>query len=135
MSGFDLEHANQVVPFFADLGVVIERAADGICSCSMPVTTHVINANGTLHGGIIFTLLDTGMGVAAFTTLEPGERTATIECSIRYLRSVASGRITAHCHVVHRTNNIVSTHGEVFDGADELVAVAGGSYYISRSKT
>lgn len=122
------------VPFLIELGFKVESAADGHCRCSVPVTQHIINPYGVLHGGITFTLADTGMGIAAYTLLTPGERTTTVECSIRYLRPATSGRIIAECRVIRRSNRFAITEAEVFDEAGEVLAVAGGSFYISRSK-
>ncbi len=123
------------VPFLVDLGFQVENAADGYCRCSVPVTPRVINPYGVLHGGITFTLADTGMGIAAYTLLAPGERTTTVESSIRYLRPAKSGHIVAECRVIRRSNRFAITEAKVFDEASEVIAVAGGSFYISRSKT
>ena len=95
----------------------------------------VINPYGVLHGGITFTLADTGMGIAVFTLMSPDERTTTVECSMRYLLPAKSGRIVAECRVIRRSNRFAITEAEVFDEAGQLLAVAGGSFYISRSKT
>ncbi|MCG3141323.1 MAG: 1,4-dihydroxy-2-naphthoyl-CoA hydrolase [Anaerolineae bacterium] len=121
------------VPFLDDLGFQVERAGEGRCRISAPVTPRTINPNGVLHGGITFTLVDTGMGIAAFTLLAPGERTTTVESSIRYLRPATAGRIVAECRVIRRSNRFAITEAEVFDEAGETLAVAGGSFYISRS--
>ena len=123
------------VPFLEELGFKVESAAEGRCRISVPVTAYVMNPYGVLHGGITFTLADTGMGIAAYTLLTPGERTTTIESSMRYLRPAKSGRIVAECRVIRRSNRFAITEAEMFDEAGEVVAVAGGSFYISRSKT
>lgn len=123
------------IPFLVGLGFQVESAADGRCRCSLPITPHIINPYGVLHGGITFTLADTGMGIAAYTLLAPGERTTTVECSMRYLAPAASGRITAECRVIRRSNRFAITEAEVLDEQGRLLAVAGGSFYISRSKT
>ncbi len=118
---------------FTDMGLEFERVEDGICRCSAPVVPRVLNPNGVLHGGITFTLADTGMGVAVFTLLATAEWTTTLECSIRYVRPVSVGRIVADCRVIRRSNRFAITEAQVFDDARELVAVAGGSFYISRN--
>jgi acyl-CoA thioesterase len=117
-----------------ELGIQVESAADGHCRISVPVTARLINPYGALHGGITFTLADTGMGIAVFTLLEPGERTTTVECSMRYISPGRSGRIVADCRVIRRSNRFAITEAEVFDEGGQLLAVAGGSFYISRSK-
>ncbi len=122
------------VPFLDELGFKVESAAEGHCRISVPVTSRIMNPYGVLHGGITFTLADTGMGIAAYTLLAPGERMTTVESSMRYLRPAKSGRIVAECRVIRRSNRFAITEAEVLDEASEVIAVAGGSFYIARSK-
>ncbi len=131
----DFKPLHKKVPFLKELGVQVESAAEGRCRISAPVTSQVINPYGVLHGGVTFTLADTGMGIAVETLLAPDERTATVESSIRYLLPAKSGRITADCRVIRRSNRFAVTEAQIFDEANNLLAVAGGSFYISRSKT
>jgi len=121
------------IPFLADLDFRVESAAEGRCRCSLPVAPRIANPYGVLHGGITFTLADTGMGIAAYTLLAPGEQTTTLECSIRYLRPVSAGRIVADCCVIRRGDRFAITEAQVFDDARELAAVGGGTFYISRN--
>lgn len=123
------------VLFLKNLGIQVERAAEGNCRISAPVTPQVINPSGILHGGVTFTLADTGMGIAVSTLLAPSERTATVECSIRYILPAKRGRIIADCRVIRRSNRFAVTEARIYDEANNLLAVAGGSFYISRSKT
>lgn len=125
----------QRVPFLEEWGFRVESAADGRCRCSLEIVPSVINPYGVLHGGVTFTLADTGMGIAAYTLLAPSERTTTVECSMRYLLPAMRGRIVAECRVIRRSNRFAITEAEVFDEAGKLLAVAGGSFYISRAKT
>jgi acyl-coenzyme A thioesterase PaaI-like protein len=46
-----------------------------------------------------------------------------------------SGRITADCRVIRRSNRFAVTEAQIFDETGQVLAVAGGSFYISRSKT
>lgn len=136
MAQLDLEQLSRNIPILEDLGIVFESAADGRSRCSMLVTPRVMTLVGALHGGITLTLADSGMGVAVFTLLRPGEEAAaSIELSMRYLRPASAGRVVAECRVIRRSKRLAITEAEVFDEAGELLAVAGGWYYISRSKT
>lgn len=121
------------IPFLVDLGFQVESAEGGHCRCFLPVATQLTNPYGILHGGITFILADTGMGIAVYTLLKSSERTTTIECSIRYLLPAISGRIIADCRVIRRSTRFAITTAEVLDEEGKLLAVAGGSFYISRS--
>jgi thioesterase superfamily protein len=42
----------------------------------LEVEARHLNPDGTLHGGVIYSLADTAMGAALFSRLEPGEQCA-----------------------------------------------------------
>ena len=64
------------------------------------------NPMGTIHGGILCDLADAAMGMAYFSTLEPGESFTTLELKINFLRPFWTGRLVARARVVSR-----GTHG------------------------
>jgi acyl-CoA thioesterase len=89
------------------------------------------NPGGILHGGVLFTLADVGMGAAVFSTLREGERTTAVEVQIRFLHSVVRGRLTAESGVLNRGERIATATADVRDEAGCLVAVASGTFYVS----
>ena len=53
------------------------------------------NPMGTLHGGVIGDLADAAMGMAYYSTLEPGESFATLELKVNFLRPFWTGTLLA----------------------------------------
>src|SRR4051794_14281086 len=53
------------------------------------------NPIGSVHGGVIATLLDTAAGCSVHSTLAPGERYTSLDLSVKFLRpvTIASGRL------------------------------------------
>jgi acyl-CoA thioesterase len=72
----------------AALGIRIEEARAGYCRLSMVLREDMLNAHGTAHGGMVFTLAD-----AAFAYLCNGrnERTVAAQASIVFLGSAEAG--------------------------------------------
>lgn len=103
----------------------------GRSRCSIDVEERHHNPGGILHGGVLFTIADAGMGAAVFSTLDARERTTAVEVQIRFLRPVIRGRLTAESAVVHRGERIATTRAEITDEGGRLVAVATGTFYIS----
>jgi acyl-CoA thioesterase len=89
-----------------------------------------LNPYGVVHGGVVYSLVDTAMGAAVHTRLAPGERCATIEIKINYLAPVAEGELRAEAHLVERTKRIGVLEARVRAKDDQLVAVATGTFYI-----
>ena len=90
------------------------------------------NPNGVLHGGVIYTMVDYGMGGAVQRSLPPEEYCATVNITINYLASAREGTLTADVRVVKQGRNVAFTEAEVRDSQDRLIATATGTMFIFR---
>lgn len=88
------------------------------------------NPHGVVHGAVVFALVDTAMGSAAMSVLPPGDRCATIELQLRFLRPVLDGALVAEARVVHPGRRILHLESRVSDGEDRLVAWATASFAV-----
>ena len=115
---------------FADLvGLEINPHNDGTSTCSIEVSEKLLNPHKVVHGAVIFSLADTGMGAALYPSLLEGQICATIEIKINYYRPVTTGFITCETTVVNRGKSVANMESTVFcNGA--LVAKANGNYAI-----
>ena len=103
--------------------------APGRSECYIDVAPAHLNPHGVVHGGVLFSMADTGMGKALYPSLAEGELCATIEIRIAYHRAVSEGRIVCDTRVVSRGKRIAHLESDLMvDGA--LVARAVGSYSI-----
>jgi len=110
------------------LGFAIDRVDAGTVVFSMdPLEAHQ-NPLGTVHGGIITTLLDSAMGCAVHTTLPAGGMYTTLELKVNFLRpSFAGGaRLLAEGTVLNRGSTAVLVEATVTD-ADSGKKVAHGT--------
>lgn len=116
------------------LGIQFDSFGDGRCRCWIELTDRHRNIYRVAHGGVTYSLLDSAMGVAVWTQLQEGERTATVEIKVTYCRPATDGRLVAEGWVVERTRQLAFTSGEVRNTAGELVAMASGTFYITRAQ-
>ncbi|MDP7542144.1 MAG: PaaI family thioesterase [Acidimicrobiales bacterium] len=90
-----------------------------------------LNPNDVVHGGVVFTLVDTAMGRATMSVLDEGLFRASIEVSVRFLRAVPAERLRARVQVLHAGRRIVHPDGRVFvDGEEKPVAAVSGSFAV-----
>ena len=82
------------------------------------------NPMGTIHGGILCDLADAAMGMAYYSTLEPGESFTTLELKINFLRPFWTGRLVARGRVVSRGRTVGMTECDVEDDEGRLIARA-----------
>ena len=84
------------------------------------------NPLGTVHGGVIATLLDTVAGCAVHTTLLAGVGYASLDLATKFVRPItaASGTITARGSVVHRGSRAALAEARLTDERGRLLATA-----------
>ncbi|MBO0334228.1 PaaI family thioesterase [Sneathiella sp. CAU 1612] len=83
-----------------------------------------LNPLGTVHGGYAATLLDSALGCAIHTVLEPGERYTTVDLNVKYLRAMlpGMGKVTATAEVVHKGRKIATSEARLVGEDGKLYA-------------
>ena len=72
-------------PFADLLGLSVDSKQSGTSTCSIAFTERLLNPNNVVHGGVIYSMADTGMGGALMSLLGDGQLCATIEIKMMYL--------------------------------------------------
>jgi uncharacterized protein (TIGR00369 family) len=93
---------------------------------------HMSHAN-RVHGGVLFTLLDTALGTAVVTSLERERGCATLELKINYFRPIQEGRVRAEGRMVNRSRRTAYAEGEVVNEEGKVLAKASGTFFITDS--
>ena len=111
----------------ADLiGLAAFEAARGRVAVDFDPQEFHYNALGTVHGGVIATLIDIATGAAVHSLLKAGQGFTTLTLEIKYHRAVTtnSGRLTATAEVIARGREIVTAEARVIDRNERLFATA-----------
>lgn len=116
-------------PFGELIGLAGTRSAAGKSRCHFTVRPELLNPHRVLHGGVMFSVMDTNMGDALYTLLEKGESCATIEIKINYLKPVARGRLVCTTRVLQRGRRIAVLESELRQGRT-VIAKAIGTFAI-----
>jgi uncharacterized protein (TIGR00369 family) len=106
------------------LGYDIVEATDGrVVVTAMPSAAH-LNPEGSVHGGLAATLLDTCMGLAVRTKLGKGIGSTTLEFKITLMRPITpeTGMIRAEGTVLTSGRRIGTAEGRLVDGQGRLLA-------------
>ena len=120
-------------PFGELLGLNFTSMEDGHSQCSLEIKEDLFNPNGVVHGGVIYSLADTGMGGALHSRLKEGELCSTVEIKIVYFRPVVSGTLSCDSEVIRRGKRLAFTESEIHRG-DRLIAKATGTFSIFKSE-
>ena len=126
----ETENRRLFSPFAELIGLRFTELSSGESCCELDTTASLFNTNGILHGGVAYSLADTGMGAALFAGLEKGQSCATIEIKIAYFRPVTDGRLVCESRVVQQGRRFAFLESEITNG-ERLVAKATGTFVIN----
>jgi uncharacterized protein (TIGR00369 family) len=131
MAGIDLMRSLRdgvipAPPVVALVGLSLTEVEVGRVVMRLTPAEYHYNPIGTVHGGILATLLDSVMGCAVHTTLPKGRGYTSLEIKVNYVRAVTdqSGELSAEGRVVHGGRRSAVAEGKVVDAKGRLCATA-----------
>ena len=82
------------------------------------------NPIGSVHGGVALTLLDSAMGCAVHTLLEPGVGYTTLEVKTNFVRPIKADTGLIRCEgiVIHKGSRVATAEGKLTDAGGKLLA-------------
>ena len=119
------------IPFVRHLGFVLTVFADGQSELRFTPQPEHLNSYRVAHGGVVMTLLDVTMAMAARAA--PGRTgVVTVEMKTSFMRP-SLGPLVARGRLMHHTATLAFTEATVFDEAGQACAHATGTFkYIRR---
>jgi uncharacterized protein (TIGR00369 family) len=102
------------------VGADAPTAEDGEARLEMEVDERHLNPAGSVHGGMLATLVDTVMGAAVRSAVD-GEVPATSQLSITYLRPGKPGRLVVSATVRKRGESLTVCEADVTQDGKSLV--------------
>ena len=120
-------------PLAALVGMRFVAVDEGSCTFAITPQEQHTNPMGTVHGGVLATLLDTVTGVAVHTMLEAGVGYGTTDLHVRMVRAPRLGvEVTAEGRVVHLGRTTATSEGEAHDADGRLLATATAGCVVLR---
>jgi uncharacterized protein (TIGR00369 family) len=112
------------------VGTEVSSAQEGRAVVSLEAKERHLNPSGTVHGGVISTLIDAAMAEALNTITEEGEQPFTIQITVNYMKPGKPGALTSTAEVRKGGERITIVEAEVVQEEDdeEVVALATGTY-------
>jgi acyl-CoA thioesterase len=110
------------------LGMEFLEVSSGNAVMRMMMTDDLRNRAGKLHGGALFSLIDSAMGFASKSRPEQPD-SVTLECKINYIRPVSDGEVRCRAWVVHAGRRTQVIEAEVHQG-EKLVAKAQATFAV-----
>lgn len=109
--------------FGAFIGARFVSLIDGVCTYEYDVTDAHFNPGGILHGGALYSVMDTSQGMLVYSLVQPPELAVTGTSTIKYLAPVKRGRIVVTTSLARREGRKLFLHSDAVDETGVRVAV------------
>ncbi len=119
-------------PLFDQLGLRLTAWQPGSAAFELAVETRHLNYVGSLHGGVIATLLDVACGYSGLRSVTDATSglAATLTLTVSYHAGFTLGRLVATGRVTGGGRSIYFAAGEVTTPEGVLIATAQGCYKL-----
>ena len=112
------------IPFVSHLKILTETLGHGEARLSLPIETHLTNSFGTVHGGVILSLLDVALCTAARTLHPDSLGVITIDLSTSFIGAGSGKRLFADARVMKDTRSVSFVEAEAKNADGSLIAKA-----------
>ena len=114
----------QKIPFIGHLGIRTDALGEGTARLSVPVEPRLTNSMGTVHGGVIMSLLDVAVCTAARTLHADSLGAITIDMSTSFIGGGSGARLLADARVLKDGRSMTFCEAEARNEDGSLVAKA-----------
>jgi len=112
------------IPFVQHLKIHTDSLGKGTARLSVPVAAHLTNSLGTVHGGVIMSLLDVALCTAARTLHPESVGVITINLSTSFIGAGSGATLYAEARVLKDGRSMSFVEGEAMNEDGTLVAKA-----------
>lgn len=106
----------------------LEKQSNNDWCLSTELTEDSLNPYGFAHGGLIFSLADTIMGLKIYLL---GHKAVTVDANINYLKKAQGHKLYATAEVVKEGSSICVLRANIYDENNTLIAVSTSTYYFT----
>lgn len=115
------------VPFLKLLGVRCIQVGVGSGEIGLDLKPEHTNTWDVAHGGVLLTLMDVAMALAA-RSADPYDRSVvTIELKNNFMQA-ATGRLRVHAVTIHHTATMAFCEAKLYDAANKVCCMANGTF-------
>lgn len=118
---------------FADwLGVEVTASGEGRAEVRLDAGEHHLNPAGTVHGGVLATLVDTAMGLAVRSAVSGPDAPATSQLSMAFLRPGRTGSLVGTAEVRKQGEHLLVCEAGVEQDGKALIQALATFALVSR---
>lgn len=128
----DIVISMEKCPLYDQLDFFAVSLGEGVAEIEMPVQNKHFNSINIVHGGVVFSLGDTVMGMA-INTMDTD--CVTIDAQINYIKAGKKGDVLrAKGEVFKLGRRVIITRADIYNQKDERIAILNGTYFNTGKK-
>ncbi|WP_375337631.1 PaaI family thioesterase [Domibacillus sp. PGB-M46] len=93
----------------------------------------LFNFSGSVHGGVLASLIDISIGSAVRSPLYENQRFSTVELKINYIKPANGSFLLAKSSLLNRGATLVVGTSEISNDQNQLVAIGTATFFIKES--
>jgi uncharacterized protein (TIGR00369 family) len=119
------------IPFAQHLGVRLREKGGGRAVFELELRPELMNSFNAAHGGVVMTILDLAMAIAARSMDETAVGAVTVEMKTSFI-AVGKGTLIAEGKCVHHGSSVTFCEGEARDTSGRTIARATGTFMLRK---
>lgn len=129
----DFRNEYENSPYWITMGITFDQLTQEQARIKIPLQTAHLNMNGTIHGGVIVSILDAVMGVTLRHQIYKS-KVATMSLTTQFIKPTFDGStVFATANVIHAGKRVASMEGKIINENDEIVASGVSTFMINRN--
>jgi uncharacterized protein (TIGR00369 family) len=121
-------------PFWEYIHLEVLSSSNGTANVKCNVFENILNSSGSVHGGVLATLIDTSIGNAVISTLDSNQTTVTVDLNVKYVKPARGNALLAKASLSHKGGKLTFGTSEIFDDNNNLVAIGTATFMILNKK-
>jgi uncharacterized protein (TIGR00369 family) len=130
----ELERAlGRSIPFAEHLGVRLREKGGGRAVFELELRPELMNSFNAAHGGVVMTMLDIAMAIAARTMDDTAVGAVTVEMKASFI-SVGKGTLIAEGKCIHHGTSVSFCESEIKDTSGRTIAKGTGTFMLRKER-
>jgi uncharacterized protein (TIGR00369 family) len=121
------------IPFASHLGIELAQMGEGRAVVRLALRPELMNSFHAAHGGVVMTLLDIAMAVAARSKDPDSVGAITVEMKTSFINA-GTGVLTAEGHCLHLGKSVAFCEARAHGDDGKLAASATGTFMLRHRK-
>jgi uncharacterized protein (TIGR00369 family) len=121
------------IPFASHLGIQLVEKGQGRCVLKLELREELMNSFEAAHGGVVMTLLDIAMAMAARSLDPKAVGAITVEMKTSFM-GAGKGVLTATGECLHLGRSVAFCEGRIHNADGKLAASGSGTFMLRHAK-